>query len=219
VQKTVTVIEDDKDLNHTIVKYLTMKGYKCKSIYDGKEAIDKLYEEPCEIVILDIKLPSCDGFKVAKEIRSFSDMPIIFLTSLDGQKDIERGFMSGGDDYLTKPFSLKELSLRIEAIYRRIYKNQHFITIDNHYCFDVTNLSLLKDGKEVHLKQKEAKLLMLFLQKRGEIVTKEEIFEKIYEYDKEPSEASLRTFVYKLRSLFSKDKILTIKDVGYRYVG
>lgn len=219
MKKKILLVEDDIDLNQTIVKYLTMKGLEVKSLFDGKEAIDVVYEEPFELIILDVKLPSCNGFEVAKKIREFSNIPIIFLTSLDSEKDIEEGFLSGADDYMTKPFSLNELYLRIDAVYRRLYKNQTRISIDESLVFDVNNLTLYKNNKEIHLKNKEAKLLALFLQRNNEILTKNEIFDHLYTYNEVPNETSLRTFICRLRSILPKGKIETLKEIGYQYVG
>jgi len=218
MKRKILVVEDDIDLNQTIVKYLNMKEIETKSIFDGEEAINIVYEEHFELILLDIKLPSYNGFEVAKRIRDFSDVPIIFLTSLDEQNDIEKGFLSGGDDYIIKPFSLNELSLRIDAVYRRLYKNKALISISKTLYFDIKNLTLYKNNKEIHLKNKEAKLLALFLQKRDEVLTKNEIFEYLYDYNETPNETSLRTFICKLRTILPKGKIETLKEIGYKYV-
>ena len=101
----ILVVEDDKSLNESIVDFLEFSNFKTISVFDGEEAVIKSYENSFDIIILDIKLPKLNGFQVATKIREFSNIPIIFLTSLDDEKDIEKGFISGGDDYLTKPFS------------------------------------------------------------------------------------------------------------------
>lgn len=219
MKKKILIVEDDIDLNQTIVKYLNIKNIETKSIFDGEEAINIVYEEHFELILLDIKLPSCNGFEVAQRVREFSDIPIIFLTSLDSQKDIEKGFLSGGDDYIIKPFSLNELCLRIDAVYRRLYKNQTLIHIDESLVFNIKNLTLYKNNKEIHLKNKEAKLLALFLQRSNETLTKNEIFEYLYGYNEIANETSLRTFICRLRTILPKGKIETLKEIGYRYVG
>ncbi len=218
MKKSILVVEDDIDLNYSIAKYLKRKGLEVTTIFDGQDAVDEVYEKDFDIMILDIKLPTLNGFEVAKKVREFSSVPIIFLTSLNSQKDIEKGFLTGADDYITKPFSLKELYLRIEAIYRRLYGNKEIIKIDENLTFETANLMLFKNGESIHLKRKEAKLLAFFLQRKGEILTKEEIFNKIYDYHESPNESSLRTFIYRLRSILPRGKIETIKDIGYRYV-
>ncbi len=217
--KKILIIEDDKDLNSTVTKFLEMKSFECESVYDGEVALSMVYENRYDLILLDVKLPSMDGFTVAQEIRSFSTIPIIFLTSLSGQKDIEKGFLGGGDDYLVKPFSLNELCLRINAVLKRIYKNETSITIAKDIYFNTDTDTLFKNGKSIHLTQKEMQLLSLFLQNPNKVFTREEIFEHLYAYGDEPNAASLRVFVNTLRKIIGKEKIETIKNIGYRYVG
>jgi DNA-binding response OmpR family regulator len=209
-------VEDDFDLNETIVEYLA-KFFQVESVLDGEEAVVKVYENRYDLIVLDVKLPKIDGFEVAKQIRQFSQIPIIFLTSLDSEKDVEQGFLSGGDDYIRKPFSLKELKYRIDAIFKRVYGGRKEVELPNGYRFDLESLELKKGEKSVHLKPKVAQLLKFFIQNRGRIVTKEEIFNYLYRYDEEPNQLSLWTFITTLRQLLGKRTIETIKGVGYRF--
>ncbi len=196
-----------------------MMGFDVVSVVDGEEAIYTVYESNFDIILLDVKLPKVDGFSVAKKLREFSKTPIIFITSLDGERDVEEGFLSGGDDYIKKPFSLNELNLRIKAILRRMYGNREQVELGDGLIFDVINMELYKNSQKVHLKRKEAMLLKLFLENRNRVLTKAEILENIYELDEMPNENSLRTFIKRLRHVLGKDKIETIKDTGYKYVG
>ena len=217
--KNILIVEDDVDLNTTVSKFLKLKSFGCSSAFDGQKAVDMAYEDNYDLIILDVKLPLLNGFEVATKIRENSNTPIIFLTSLNSEKDIEQGFLTGGDDYITKPFSLSELHLRINAILRRMYKNESKIDIAQNIVFDSQNLTLHKDNEPLHLTQKELSLLALFLQNRGKILTRQEIFENLYNYDEEENEASLRVFIARLRKIIGKEKIETIKNVGYRYAG
>ena len=217
--KKILIIEDDRDLNSTVTKFLKIKSFECESAYDGEVALSMIYENRYDLILLDIKLPSMNGFKVAQEIRSFSAVPIIFLTSLSSQDDIEKGFLKGGDDYILKPFSLNELYLRINAVLKRIYKNETLITIAPNIYFNTDTKTLLKNEKNIHLTQKEMQLLDLFLQNPNKVFTREELFEHLYDYEGKPSEASLRVFINTLRKIIGKEKIETIKNFGYRYVG
>ena len=211
----VLLVEDDFDLNETVKEFLE-NFYEVDVAFDGEEALKKVYENNYDLVILDVKLPKIDGFNVAGEIRKFSKIPIIFLTSLDSQKDIERGFLNGGDDYIKKPFSLKELKLRIDAILKRVY-GENIVKIKN-FEFDLENLELKANNEVIHLKPKVAKLLKLFIQNRGKVLNKEEIFNYLYEFDEEPNETSLRTFINTLRHILGKECIETIKGIGYKFV-
>jgi len=214
----ILLVEDDKDLNDTIKEFLEDE-YEIISVFDGEEAVNRAYEESIDLIILDVKLPKLNGFEAAKEIRKFKKTPIIFLTSLDGEKDVEEGFLSGADDYIKKPFSLKELKLRIEAILRRIYGDSKVVKLFDGFEFDINKEILYKNGKEVHLKPKIAKLLKLLIKKQGDVLTKDEILNELYDFSEEPNETSIRTFINTLRNILGKDKIETIKSVGYRLVG
>jgi DNA-binding response OmpR family regulator len=218
MKKQILIVEDDIDLNSSISKFLSIKNFKCVSVYDGQSAIDKAYEEKFMLIILDIKLPLKDGIEVAKSIREFSNIPIVFLTSLNSQVDIENAFSSGADDYIIKPFSLNELHLRINSILKRIYKNTNKIDISPNIIFDIDKLTLLQDNTSIHLTKKETQLLLLFLQHPNKIYSKEEIFDAIYKYDEETNEASLRIFINSLRNIIGKEKIKTIRGIGYKYV-
>ncbi len=219
VKRKILLVEDDISLNETVKEFLEYNGFEVKNVFDGDSAVNEAYENVYDLILLDVKLPNKNGFEVAKEIRQFTDVPIVFITSLDGEKDVEKGFLSGGDDYIRKPFSLKELKLRIDAIMRRIYGGRERIDLGDGFEFDVKNNELLKDNKPVHLKTKVAKLLNLFIKHRGEVLSKDKIFAEIYNYEETPNEASLRTFVKTLRNILGNDKIQTIKDIGYKFVG
>ena len=213
----VLIVEDDIDLNSTIKKFLGIKNIECFSVFDGDEAINLVYEKQFDLIILDVKLPKINGFEVTKAIRKFSNIPIIFLTSLDSEIDIEKGFLSGGDDYIIKPFSLNELFLRIKAILKRVYKDE-IVKINDEVYFDTIKSVLIVNNQEINLSQKELKLLELFLKNQDKILSKEEIFNTIYDFDEESNEASLRVWINKFRKLFGKNKIQTIKNIGYKFV-
>jgi len=211
----ILLVEDDIDLNETIKEYLE-NFYEVTSVFDGVEAINIAYEKNYDVIILDVKLPKIDGFSVAKEIRKFKNTPIIFLTSLDSEEDVEKGFLSGGDDYIKKPFSLKELKLRIDAVLKRVYGD--FAVKIGEFEFDLNSLSLKKDGAIIYLKPKVAELLKFFIQNRNKVVSKEEILDYLYGLE-DANEDSLRTFISSLRHILGKDKIKTIKNLGYKFVG
>ena len=213
--ETLLIVEDDKDLNETLSDFLSEK-FEVLRAFDGEEALNKAYEKNIDLIVLDVKLPKMDGFSVASEIRKFKSTPIIFLTSLDSEKDIEKGFLSGADDYIKKPFSLKELLFRIEAILKRVYKSQKIKIKD--FVFDMDSLELFRGEEKIHLKTKEAKLLKLFLTRQNQIITKDEILDEIYEYNETPNENSLRTFIRDIRHILGGDSIETIKGVGYKFI-
>jgi len=211
----ILLVEDDIDLNETVKEYLE-DFYEVESVFDGGEVLNRVYEKNYDLIVLDVKLPNIDGFSLAKEIRKIKDIPIIFLTSLNSEKDVEKGFLSGGDDYIKKPFSLKELKLRIDAVLKRIYGN--FKVEVGEFEFDLNTLSLKKESEIIYLKPKVAELLKFFIQNKNRVVTKQEILDYLYGLE-EANEDSLRTFISSLRHILGKDKIKTVKNVGYKFVG
>ena len=219
MQYTILLLEDDLQLNQTVKKFLELKDFQVISAIDSIDAQDLFYENRVDLMILDVKVPSMNGFEFLKKIRENSNTPAIFITSLNSVDDVEKGFKAGADDYIRKPFELKELLLRIEALLKKEYKNySNIVKIDNELSFDIKELNLLKNNKRVPLKTKELKLLSLFLKYPDKIVDYDTINSYLWDFYEEPSPASLRTYVKSIRAIIGKDKIETIKNVGYRFV-
>jgi DNA-binding response OmpR family regulator len=220
MQQTLLLLEDDLQLSDTVKQFLELKGYKVLCAYDGLQAQEIVYEKHIDLMLLDVKVPYMDGFSFLKQIREEGrDVPVIFITSLNSVEDVEKGFALGCDDYIRKPFALKELLVRIEALIKRSYgTHDEKVEIEEGLLFDTKELTLSVDGKRVALKTKELRLLALFLQHPNELLEYEKIFEALWDYDEEPSGGSLRTYIKTLRSVIGKEKIETVKNVGYRFV-
>lgn len=216
----ILLLEDDIELNDTIASFLMHEGYEVLQSYDANDAKERAFEHSFELLLFDIKVPFQSGTDLLSELRQEGyDTPAIFITSLSSVDDVSRGFESGGDDYIRKPFALKELKMRIEAVIKRRYDTTaEYIGIDDTHTFNPLENELYLNGERIALKPKEARLLALFLQHKNHIVTKEMIFDTLYSYGEEPNEGSLRTFVKILRSHIGKTRIETVKEVGYRYV-
>ena len=216
----ILLLEDDMELNDTIASFLKHEGFEVTQSYDAHDARNKAFEQSFELWLFDVKVPFQSGTELLDQLRQDGyDTPAIFITSLNSVEDVSRGFESGGDDYIRKPFALKELKLRIEAIIKRRYSTtQKYINIDDTHSFDSLEKVLYTNRERIALKPKEASLLALFLQHKNKIVTKEMIFDTIYSYGEEPKEGSLRTFVKVLRHHLGKSRIDTLKEVGYRFV-
>ncbi len=220
MKSRVLLLEDDIELSDTITQFLRSNDFDVVQCFDAKDAKVSIYETPFDLWLLDIKIPYQSGMDLLEELRNEGDdTPAIFITSLHGVNDATRGFDIGCDDYIRKPFALKELLARIEAVIKRRYKsNGNLIVIDKKISFDPLNFTLTVENGRIPLKPKEAKLLALFLQNPDLIVTKEEIFSRLWGYGEIPNEGSLRTFVKVLRKHLGKDRIETLKEVGYRFV-
>ena len=216
----ILLLEDDIELNDTIASFLTHEGFDVTQSFDAYNAKEMIFQSTFELWLFDVKVPFQSGTDLLKELRAENyTTPAIFITSLSSEEDVTCGFESGGDDYIRKPFALKELKMRIEAVIKRVYgTTQQIIEIDSTHSFDLFEKILYIDDTRVALKPKETTLLALFLQHKNHIVTKEMIFDTLYSYGEEPKEGSLRTFVKVLRHHLGKLRIETIKEVGYRFV-
>jgi len=215
----IFLLEDDIELNDTVAQFLRHNGFEVMQSFDAEDAKEKVYETRFDLWLLDVKVPFQSGIDLLGELRDQGDdTPAIFITSLHGAGDATRGFDAGCDDYIRKPFALKELLARIEAVLKRRYgSTDGYVTIDEKTRFDLFSLTLYIGNERIALKPKEARLLALFLQNPDRTLSKEEIFEALWKYDETPNEGSLRTFVKVLRKHIGKERIETVKDVGYRY--
>ena len=217
----ILLVEDDETLSELINEYLSEQGYDVTVRADAKAALDTAYERNFDILILDVKLPKGDGFSLLRELRRLgNDAPAIFTTSLNALQDLEIGYKSGCDDYLKKPYELKELLLRIQILIKRKFShvNDEFIELNDGYKFYPSSKTLRQNGQIVNLSNKESELLALFLENKNALLSKEAIFEKIWNYGEEPSELSLRVYVKNLRRILGKDAIVNRRGDGYIYV-
>ena len=216
----ILLLEDDSNLNETVTEFLTEQGHNIISVYDGYEAQEKLYESKYDLLLFDVNTPGINGFKLLKEARE-SDVvaPAIFITSLDSMDDLEEGFNSGCDDYIRKPFVLKELLIRVETLLKRgfFHEAKEMIEIDSQIMYDIKNNALIVDDKSVSLGNKESILLKLFMKTEGEVLSHERIYKHLWDFDEEPSDTALRTYIKNLRKIIGKERIVSIKKQGYKF--
>ena len=220
MQRKILLLEDDLQLNDTIRQFLEHHAYAVLSAYDAHQAKDILYETDIDLMLLDIKVPHQNGIDLLSELRQAgNDIPAIFITSLHGVDDVSKGFDAGCDDYIRKPFALKELLVRVEAQLRKRYgsRDDH-VDLGSGLTYYPKEFRLTRDGNTVPLKNKEAKLLALLLEHPDQLVNYDKINTALWDYDEEPSAGSLRTYIKTLRSHLGKERIETIKNVGYRFV-
>lgn len=220
MKQKILLLEDDVQLSDTIKQFLELKGYEVCTAYDGLQAQELVYEKQIDLMLLDVKVPLLDGFSLLRTLREEgSALPAIFITSLNAVEDVEKGFSLGCDDYIRKPFALKELLVRIESQLKKVYATYNeTLSIGDGYHFDIKNLSLFYKDEKIPLKTKEIKLLALFLSHPNELLSYNKINEALWEYDEEANSGSLRTYIKTLRSIIGKEKIETNKNLGYRFV-
>jgi DNA-binding response OmpR family regulator len=217
----ILLLEDDANLNETVTEFLDEQGHNVVSVYDGYEAQEKLYESKYDLLLLDVNTPGINGFDLLKEARGQEVVaPAIFITSLDSVDDLEKGFDSGCDDYIRKPFALKELLIRVETLLKRgfFHEAKEVIRIAPHIVYDIKNNELIIDEVVVSLGNKESKLLKLFMKTEGEVLAHERIYKHLWDFDEEPSDTALRTYIKNLRKMIGKESIVSIKKQGYKFV-
>ena len=215
----IFLLEDDPTLNETVVDFLEDSGFVVDSVLDGYEAESMLYENRYDLILLDVNTPNLDGFSLLKSVRSFGvKTPVIFITARDGIEDVEEGFNAGAEDYIKKPFVLKELKIRIDAILKRHNVNSSEIELCDGAIFKPTSGEVIVDGIAHKLSNKEAKLLEIFYKNKEQVISHEYIFNELWGYDETPSDSSLRTYIKNLRKILGKERIESIKKRGYRYI-
>jgi len=216
----ILLLEDDMTLSETVVEFLEDNGYEVLPAYDGEAASDLIYEQKFDLFLLDVNVPFLNGFELLKQKRKEGvATPAIYITSLNSMDSLETGYDSGCDDYIRKPFALKELLLRVETIVKRgfFHSSTSRLTIDENIEYDTDSNLLYVQGEAKQLNSKESLLLKMFLQHENELVVHEVIYETLWSYDETPSENALRTYIKNLRKIIGKEKIVSIKKLGYRF--
>lgn len=217
----ILLLEDDANLNETITEFLEEANYDVTSTYDGYEAQDELYESKFDLLLLDVNTPGIDGFTLLKEARENGVVaPSIFITSLDGVDDLERGFQSGCDDYIRKPFVLKELAIRVETLLRRgfFHEAKELIELGDDIEYNTKSNELLVNGVAETLGNKESALFKLFMKQQDEVLSHDRIYKELWDYDEDPSDTALRTYIKNIRKIIGKERIVSIKKQGYKFI-
>ena len=214
----ILLLEDDTLLNEIIEEFLQELDYDVVSTYDGQEALEAIYEDSFDLLLLDVTVPSLNGFDLLKGLKDSNiDIPSIFITSLHTSKDMEKGFTSGADDYIKKPFHLSELELRINNIKRlRQIDSSGLLKLSNEVLYNFDTKYITVENTETHLSKTEAKVFEYFIKNRNKAISIEEISLNNWIYDEVPTATTIRTYIKNLRKIVGKDKIITIKSIGYR---
>ncbi|MFM1746100.1 MAG: hypothetical protein RLZZ630_2037 [Bacteroidota bacterium] len=224
--------EDEQSLSDTIKLNLELEGYKVQVAPDGKKALKTFRGERFDLVILDVMLPEMDGFTVCEAIRlENTRVPVLFLTAKHASSDRVTGLKIGADDYLTKPFNLEELLLRVQNLLKRSQTaEQAPVSIGSSYTFDGFTVQFQEmsvttpDGSKIPLTKKENTLLKLLIDRRNEVVSREHILQTVWGYDIFPSTRTIDNFIVNFRKYFEKDpshptRFLSVRGVGYKFTG
>ena len=221
---SILLAEDDINLGFVIADQLRSEGYQVSLATDGVEALKRFNEQAYHLCVFDVMMPKKDGFTLAKDIRKInSDIPILFLTAKSMTEYKIEGFNAGGDDYLTKPFSVEELNLRIKSLLKRVnirteIPEEKVFNVSN-FVFDTENLTLTLDGKVQSLTKKEAQILKLLFKFKNQVLPREVILNTVWGQDDYFVGRSLDVFITKLRKYLKADEsivILNIHGVGFK---
>ncbi len=215
MKKIINIVEDEKDLNELVKSYLEKEGYAVNSYLTFDEAYAHI-DDDCDLWILDIMLDDKSGFDLIEIIKNNNlNKPVIFMSARDKEFDRIIGLEKGSDDYITKPFSPKELVLRVNNIIKRVYKEDQHIQI-NGYDIDENQRTVYKDNKLIDLTTKEFDLLMLFVKNRGNAFVREQILEKVWDQNYFGSDRVVDDTLRRLRKKMPDMNIQTIYGFGYR---
>jgi len=219
----ILVVDDEPKIVGMLKKFLASEGFTVKEAYDGVSALTSLEKERPDLVILDVMLPGLDGLEVLRKIRETRDIPVIMLTARSEEVDRVLGLGLGADDYVTKPFSLRELTLRIRAILKRAGgkdKSAKIIT-QGDLSIDVDKMEVTLKGNPVKLTKTEYQILLTLLSRPGKVFTREELLDAVSGESYEGYERTIDTHIWNLRRKIEKDPsnpeyIRTVFGVGYR---
>ncbi|KOA18990.1 transcriptional regulatory protein WalR [Clostridium homopropionicum DSM 5847] len=227
--KTILVVDDEIKILEIVEAYLKKDGFQVYTATDGEAALDIFKKEKIHLVVLDLMLPKLSGEEVCRRIRTFSEVPIIMLTAKTEEEDKIQGLAIGADDYLTKPFSARELVGRINALLRRSYRGESpladiLVFNDGDLEVDIKKFQVKKQGKIVNLTPNEFKLLNILLASPGQVFTRDQLLEKAFGKDFEGFDRTVDTHIKNIRHKIEDNPkeskyILSIYGVGYKFGG
>ena len=225
----ILLVEDEENLHEGLKLNLEMEGYSVTSAWDGKEALQKVSNEYFDLIIMDIMLPELDGVSVTESIRvSHNEVPILMLSARNSSADKVLGLRKGADDYITKPFNLEELLLRVEKLIEKNKKMQVKENIGDVYDIGENKIdfkaqdAITWNGLHIELSKKEAMLLKLLIENKGDVVTREKILQVVWGYNVYPTTRTIDNFILNFRKYFETDSrnpryFHSVRGMGYKY--
>ncbi len=222
----ILLVEDEESIREPLKLNLEIEGYEVVTAGNGRTGIKRFNEEYFDLIILDVMLPEMDGFQVCEQIRlTNTEVPVIFLTAKDASADRISGLKRGADDYLTKPFAFEELLLRIGNLIKRTSKSPE--NTPEIYEFGGNRINFatyeaLAGGHQINLTKKEAMLLKLLIDRKNEVVSRQQILQSVWGYDVYPSTRTIDNFILSFRKYFEKDPknpvyFHSIRGIGYKF--
>ncbi len=226
---SILLVEDEENLHEALKLNLELEGYEVTSAYDGVKALKAFQSEYFDLIILDVMLPEMDGISVTETIRlSNTEVPILILSAKNSSVDRVTGLRKGADDYLTKPFNLEELLLRVQKLIDKNKKLQDKETVSDSYSFGKNSIdfkaqiAINKKGEKINLSKKEVMLLKLLIENKNDVVTREKILQAVWGYNVYPTTRTIDNFILNFRKYFETDSrnpkyFHSIRSVGYKF--
>jgi len=226
---SILLVEDEENLHEALKLNLELEGYSVTSAFDGAAAMKAVQDEYFDLIIMDIMLPEIDGINVTQNIRlTNNDVPILILSAKNNSEDRVLGLKKGADDYLTKPFNLEELLLRVQKLINKSKMLQDRSSIGDTYAFGGHEINfkaqeaITARGEKIPLSKKEAMLLKLLIENKNEVVPREKILQSVWGYNVYPTTRTIDNFILNFRKYFEKDSrnpqyFHSVRGVGYKY--
>lgn len=228
-KQTILLVEDEQNLHEALKLNLELEGYEVTSAFDGAAALKAVDSEYFDLIILDVMLPEIDGINVAETIRlQNNEVPILMLSAKNSSADRVLGLKKGADDYLTKPFNLEELILRVQKLIEKNKKLQDKSSVGDVYEFGKNTIdfkaqeAVTANGKKIQLSKKESMLLKLLIENKNEVVPREKILQVVWGYNVYPTTRTIDNFILSFRKYFEEDSrnpkyFHSVRGVGYKY--
>ena len=226
---SILLVEDEENLHEALKLNLELEGYEVTSAFDGSDALKAVHGEYFDLIILDIMLPEIDGIAVIESIRVQNiEVPVLILSAKNSSSDRVLGLKKGADDYLTKPFNLEELLLRVQKLITKNNKLLDKENIGDSYTFGTNTVdfkaqeAVTKNNTRIQLSKKEAMLLKLLFENKNEVVTREKILQTVWGYNVYPTTRTIDNFILNFRKYFEEDSrnpkyFHSVRGVGYKY--
>ena len=226
---SILLVEDEENLHDALKLNLELEGYEITSAFDGQEALNKLEQEYVDLIIMDVMLPGLDGISVTENIRlQNNEVPILILSAKNTSADRVTGLKKGADDYLTKPFNLEELLLRVQKLIDKNKKMQDKDSVGDVYKFGKNTVDfkaqevLTRKGERLQISKKEAMLLKLLIENKNDVVPREKILQSVWGYNVYPTTRTIDNFILNFRKYFEEDSrnpkfFHSVRGVGYKY--
>ena len=226
---SILLVEDEENLHDALKLNLELEGYEITSAFDGQEALNKLEQEYFDLIIMDVMLPGLDGISVTENIRlRNNEVPILILSAKNTSADRVTGLKKGAEDYLTKPFNLEELLLRVQKLIDKNKKMQDKDSVGDVYKFGKNTVDfkaqevLTRKGERLQISKKEAMLLKLLIENKNDVVPREKILQSVWGYNVYPTTRTIDNFILNFRKYFEEDSrnpkfFHSVRGVGYKY--